>query len=142
MGTKLNRFRQLLSSQIVRFTVVGLTTNLIGYAVYLLITAGGVAPAIAVTVLFGLGALISFLGNRRFTFGTSGYIKAAGRRYATVYFLGYLLNLSILLVFVDLFGMPHQFVQACAIFVVAGGLFLLSKYYVFSSGQYQSDESQ
>jgi len=135
-------YRKLLSSQIVRFTVVGLTTNLIGYAAYILITAVGVAPAFAVTVLFGLGALTSFLGNRRFTFGRSGYNKGAGRRYAAVYFFGYLLNLSILLVFVDLLGMPHQLVQACAIFIVAGVLFLLSKYYVFSSGQYHGENSQ
>tara|TARA_R110000850_G_scaffold62_3_gene272 strand:+ start:19223 stop:19582 length:360 start_codon:yes stop_codon:yes gene_type:complete len=118
-----------------------MVTNFIGYIVYILFTSLGVKPVLAVTLLFGVGALISFLGNRRFTFSVTSSKKQAGVRYAAVYFLGYLFNLSILLVFVDWLGLAHQIVQACAIFVVAAVLFLLSKYYVFSSSQNQGEDA-
>jgi hypothetical protein len=44
---------------------------------------------------------------------------------------GYLLNLFILLVFVDYFGYTHQVIQGIAIFIIAGFLFLVFKYFVF-----------
>ncbi|WP_300394263.1 GtrA family protein [Henriciella sp.] len=137
----MNWLGMMTSAQFFRFAAVGLVTNLVGYAVYLMITFVGVAPAFAVTILFGLGTVISFVGNRRFTFRGSGNNRQAGLRYAVTYFLGYLLNLSILFVFVDHFGLPHQAVQAVAIFIVAGVMFLLSKYYVFSSSPSQGEDS-
>ena len=44
---------------------------------------------------------------------------------------GYLLNFVILLTFVDRLGYTHQWVQAAAIIIVAGFLFITFKYYVF-----------
>jgi len=45
--------------------------------------------------------------------------------------IGYLANLALLYVFTDRLGYPHQVVQAAAIFVVAGILFLLFRFFVF-----------
>jgi putative flippase GtrA len=83
------------------------------------------------TMLYSIGALISFYGNRRFTFGYDGHIGAVGLRYLVAQLLGYFLNLTFLILFVDLIGFPHQFVQAVSIFVVAIFLFVLSKIFVF-----------
>jgi len=55
----------------------------------------------------------------------------AGVRYVIAHCIGYLLNLSILIVFVDKLGYAHQWVQAIAIFVVAAFLFLAFKVFVF-----------
>lgn len=55
----------------------------------------------------------------------------AGVRYVIAHCIGYLLNLSILIVFVDELGYAHQWVQAIAIFVVAAFLFLAFKVFVF-----------
>ena len=52
-------------------------------------------------------------------------------RFLTVW--GYLMNLAILFVFVDKMGFAHQWVQAVAIFVVAGYLFLAFKFFVFAA---------
>jgi putative flippase GtrA len=117
--------------QLVRYAVVGLASNVSGYLAYLLITWLGVGPKLAMTCLYLLGATVSFVGNRRWTFSHEGSIGASAARFAIAHALGYLLNLSILLAFVDHLGFPHQAVQAVAIVVVALFLFVLFRLFVF-----------
>ena len=58
------------------------------------------------------------------------------RDYLAVYIAGYLVNLSALVLFVDVIGFAHEVVQAVMVFVVAALTFLLQKYWVFrASGQ-------
>lgn len=114
-----------------RYAVVGMLSNLSAYLVYLLVTSLGVEPKMAMTLLYILGAAIGFFGNRQWAFEHKGSLMGAGWRYLLVHLAGYLLNLSILLAFVDVLGFPHQLVQAIAIGLVAGFLYLLFKYYVF-----------
>ena len=117
--------------QLVRYAAVGLASNLAGYLVYLMVTWSGVAPKLAMTALYFLGATLSYLGNRRWTFAHQGNASASVARFAIAHLLGYLLNLGILIVFVDRLGYPHQWVQGTAIFVVAFFLFVLFRFFVF-----------
>ena len=117
--------------QFPKFIVVGIVSNLTGYLLYLLVTSLGAGPKPAMTVLYVIGTAAGFLANRKWTFSHSGPVSPAMVRYAAAYALGYLLNLSILIVFVDRMGWPHQLVQACAIGIVAGFLFLLMGWLVF-----------
>lgn len=127
------RLRRLLQAhqQLLRYALVGLISNLLGYVLYLLVTYLGVGPKIAMSLLYFVGASIGFFGNKTLTFKHEGHYLSSSLRYALAHFAGYLLNLSILVVFVDQFGYPHQWVQAVAIFVVAVFLFLLFKFFVF-----------
>lgn len=125
--SKKRTLRQLLS-----YALIGALTNLSGYAVYLYITYIGGDPKLTMTILYSFGALIGFFANRRFTFHHSGNIASAGIRYLTAQLLGYLLNLFLLVVFVDIFGFAHQIVQATAVVVVAIFLFVLSRIFVFA----------
>ena len=84
------------------------------------------------TALYCVGASIGFLANRRFTFRHDGGIGVTGVRYLLAQCAGYLLNLVLLLLFVDWFGYPHQIVQAIAIVVVAILLFVLLRFFVFA----------
>jgi hypothetical protein len=54
-------------------------------------------------------------------------------RYFTAHFFGYFINLTILFIFVDQLGYGHQWVQAFAVFVVAGMLFIVFKFFVFTN---------
>lgn len=121
-------FRQLFS-----YALIGLLVNLVGYALYLFLTHFWGAPKLTMTALYSVGALISFFSNRRFTFRHDGGIGVAGIRYLVAQLLGYLLNLALLVLFVDWFGFSHQIVQAIAIVVVAIFLFVLSRFFVFAS---------
>ena len=119
-------FRQLF-----RYALVGLLSNVTGYLIYLVLTYLGGTPKVTMSLLYGIGAAVGFFGNRRFTFSHQGSILGSGGRYVISHFIGYLLNLSMLSLFVDKFGYAHQWVQAIAIFIVAGFLFLAFKVFVF-----------
>ena len=119
------------AEQIVRYGLVGVASNLFGYVVYLLITYLGVEPKVTMTLLYVFGASIGFFGNRQWTFAYKGNWLESGVRYTIAHVFGYLINLLILLTFVDRLGYSHQWVQAAAIILVAGFLFLAFRYFVF-----------
>jgi putative flippase GtrA len=98
---------------------------------YLLITYLGVEPKLAMSLLYLIVASTNFIGNRQWTFTHKGALLGSGSRYLIAHAFGYVLNFFILLVFVDMLGYPHQWVQAVAIFVVAGFLFVSLKLFVF-----------
>lgn len=122
-------------TQLFRYALFGLLSNFAGYLVYLAYTYLGGTPKVSMTLLYGVGAAVGFFGNRSLTFGHYGSIMGAGVRYVIAHCIGYLLNLSILIVFVDKLGYAHQWVQGVAIFVVAGFLFLAFKVFVFSGSR-------
>ena len=118
--------------QFFTYALIGVLTNVLGYAIYLILTYLWGAPKLTMTALYCVGASIGFLANRRFTFRHDGGIGVTGVRYLLAQCAGYLLNLVLLLLFVDWFGYPHQIVQAIAIVVVAILLFVLLRFFVFA----------
>ena len=119
------------ATQLLRFVVVGVASNAAGFLLYLLVTHLGVAPKLAMTILYLVGATLGFVGNRSYTFDHSSQLLTTGVRYIMVHCLGYLLNLFIQIVAVDHLGYPHQWAQAAGIFTVALFLFFAFKYFVF-----------
>ena len=130
-----NARRDKPALQLLRYGVVGLGTNLALYFIYLLITYWGLEPKKAMTMLYIVGALMGFFGHRKWTFTHQGAFLVSGIRYFIAHLLGYLINFIILLTFVDKLGYSHQWVQAGAILVVAGFLFVAFRYFVFPKSQ-------
>ncbi|WP_051258664.1 GtrA family protein [Chitinibacter tainanensis] len=114
------------------YALIGVLTNVLGYAIYLILTYFWGAPKLTMTALYFAGASIGFIANRRFTFRHDGRIGVTGIRYLLAQVAGYLLNLVLLLLFVDWFDFPHQIVQAIAIVVVAIFLFFVLRVFVFA----------
>ncbi len=117
--------------QLLRYGIVGLMSNAIGYALYLGLTYFGIGPKLAMTLLYGVGVLQTFVFNKRWTFGHKGEYGPVFVRYCAAYGIGYIVNLLAFILLVDQGGLPHQLVQGVMIFVVAGLLFLAQKYWVF-----------
>lgn len=118
--------------QMLRYGMVGVLSNIAGYAIYLLLTYIGGTPKATMTMLYVVGALVSFFANRRYTFQHDGHIGVAGLRFALMHLTGYLLNFLLLLIFVDKLGFAHQIVQAIAIFIIGFYLFFMFRFFVFS----------
>lgn len=118
--------------QVSRYAVVGLTSNAVGYLLYLLLTDLGLGPKLTMSMLYGVGVLQTFLFNKRWTFGHQGRNGAVFIRYCMAYGLGYVINLFALMILVDHLGYPHQIVQGMMIFLVAAMLFLAQRYWVFA----------
>lgn len=120
---------------ILRYAVMGVACNALGYAAYLTLTWLGVPFKLAMSFLYVLGICISFLGNRNWVFEHRGNVMGTVLRFGMAHAVGYLLNLALLTLFVDELGYPHQWVQAAAIFVVGGFLFVVFKCFVFRHDQ-------
>lgn len=118
--------------QLIRYGLIGVASNAAIYFIYLLITYLGMEAKSAMTLVYIVGAFIGFVGNRKWTFAHRGDSSSAALRYVLAHLCGYLINLLILYTFVDRFGYVHQCVQAAAIIVVAGFLFVMFKYFVFN----------
>ena len=118
-------------SQLIRFAVVGLVSNVVSYLLYLLVTWFGMGPKTAMSLLYTMGVLQTFVFNKKWSFRFDGEVAPALVRYATVYMLGYAINLLALVLLVDQAGLQHQLVQGVMILVVAAMLFMAQRYWVF-----------
>ncbi len=123
----------MIRAQFTRYVIVGLVSNAILYLGYLALTAFGMGHKLAMTVLYVLGVCQTFFFNRSWSFQDSGRIQGAFVKYLAVYGTGYAINWSLLWLFVDELGLPHQVVQGILIFVVAIFIFLLLRFWVFNS---------
>ena len=120
-------FRQLVS-----FSVVGISSNLVGYGAYLALAETSLGPKLAVAILYPIGVTVSYIGNRRFTFRyDKGQFFPKGVRYLAVYAFGYFLNLLLINWLVETLGFPHQIVQIIAILLVALTSFVMLRVFVF-----------
>ena len=119
--------------QLVRFGIIGLLQNGAAYAVYLLFTWIGFDPKLVVGITYPLAMLVSFLGNKKYTFSHKGGTTGAGIRFLIAHAVSYSLNLGMLYLLVDKMGYPHQLVQLAAIFICAAFLFVALKFFVFRS---------
>ncbi|MCX4028816.1 GtrA family protein [Endozoicomonas sp. SM1973] len=114
-----------------RYGVVGVFTNLLGYLTYLILTYWSIDYKISMTLLYILGSIIGFFCNKGWAFEYCGFTWLSMLRYYIAHFLGYILNLGLLIIFSDKLGYPHQAVQAVAIIIVAGFLYMVLKLFVF-----------
>ena len=117
--------------QIMRYIIVGLVSNSMLFILYLLATSHGIGHKAAMSLLYVIGIIQTFIFNRRWSFSSNSSINSAFCRYFAVYGIGYFLNLTILTVFVDGLGWPHQYVQGVTILIIAIALFLAQKFWVF-----------
>jgi len=117
--------------QLGRYLIVGLASNAIGYVLYLVLTAEGMGHKVAMTLLFVVGVLQTFIFNKRWSFDHQGATGSALLRYFTAYAAAYFLNLLALVVLVDSWGLPHQAVQGAMVLLLAGMLFVLQRRWVF-----------
>ena len=99
---------------------------------YLLLTFLGLTPKLTMTLLYFIVAFAGLWRNRNLIFRHQGSVLGSGVRYLVAHGLGYLINLLILVVFVNQLGFTHQCVQAIAILVVAGYLFVAFKFFVLA----------
>ena len=121
----------LAVGQFIRYVTVGLVSNGVLFAGYLLLTTAGMGPKLAMSLLYALGVIQTFFFNKRWSFRHGGTHGPAFVRYCASYALGYGVNLAALWVLVDRIGYPHQIVQGIMILALAMMLFLLQKFWVF-----------
>ena len=119
--------------EILRFGAVGLASNALLYLLYLAATAVGVEPKVAVSLIYLVGVLQTFVLNKRWTFQHEGHVRRTAARYWVAYAFSYAANMVLLIIFVDMAGFDHRVVQGVLIAVIGLVLFALQKYWVFGT---------
>lgn len=120
-------------AQFSRYAATGAVSNIVLYGLYLALTGIGAQPEAAMSLLYLLGVIQTFMVNRAWSFRHGGSVPTALLRYFATYAIGYLTNLAILVLFADLLGWDHRYVQASAIIFVAALLFFMQRNWVFGS---------
>ena len=118
-------------SQFIRYVIVGLASNAVMYIAYIVLTLVGMGPKLAMSLLYGIGVLQTFVFNKNWSFRFEGAATPALVRYATVYAVGYVIQFLALMLLVDQIGLPHQWVMGALILFIALLLFLAQKFWVF-----------
>lgn len=119
--------------QFLRYGIVGLVSNGLGYVIFLGLTNIGIGPKLAMTLLYLTSTALSYWGNWRWTFASNGSFFKTSYRFLLVYLGGYLLNFAILYSFVDIYHYAFQWVQAISIFIVSLFLFTALRIFVFGA---------
>ena len=117
--------------QLCRYGIVGVLSNAVGYLLYLLLTATGVGPKLAMTSLYVIGVAQTFVFNKGWSFRYGGNSAGAFRRYVVLYAVGYGLNVMVLGLMVDHLGWPHQWVMLGLMIGMVAFFFAGQKLWVF-----------
>ncbi len=122
-----------LNCQVVRFAIVGFTSNLVLYLLYLLFTGIGFNPKLVMTILYAIGVFQAFIFNKKWTFHHSGQLYKTFLYYIILYTVGYIINLGAFLLFIDHYGYSHQLIQGTMILLLAAFFFFVQKFFIFKS---------
>lgn len=128
------------SLQALRFGIVGLISNIVLYLLYLILVKLGADPKLVVTALYVLGLSWTFFFNKLWSFSHRGDWGRASVRYFSLYGGLYITNILVLVLLVDVLGLPHAFVQAGVVMVFIPIVFLMQRYWVFSKRPASSSE--
>ncbi len=120
-------------AQAIRFIIAGLKNNALYYILYVFLTVSGVPPTGAVVAVFIFGLLYAFLFSKAFVFRDRREGRRQFARYLFVYLLLLLSNIALMNVAVKLFHINHLVAQPAIAAVLTAPLFLLLKFFVFSS---------
>lgn len=120
-----------LRLQLIRYATVGLLSNIFLYCTYILLIWLSVGPKIAMTLVYTVGVMQTFILNKRWSFRHRGLYGPSFVRYCVVYGFGYVMNFLAFLFLVDRLKYSHELVQAIMVVVVAVTLFLAQRYWVF-----------
>ena len=121
----------LWHSRVLRFGVIGGLNNLLTYGIFVALTLAGMPSIAAATITYATGMVVSYLANRSFTFQHSGSARRSLVRFVVVNLAGYALNVAILALFVEMLGWNALVVQLGAIVIVATGIYLGMRFWVF-----------
>ena len=123
--------------ELFRYAIVGLILNFLGYLLYLAVTALWLSPFVTITIFYPMSVIAAYFSHRRYTFREQkqGLEGSQFIRFVALYVFGFFLNWSMLFVFFEKLGYPHQLVQFGSIFIIAGFLFISMKLFVFPALQ-------
>ena len=114
------------------FGMVGIAGTLAHYTTLIfLVEIGNLNPTAATTAGFGVGALVNYLLNHRYTFNSSKAHRDSGPKFALIAIATGLLNTLMVYAGVDILGFNYLLVQIVATATVFLLNFILNSIWTF-----------
>lgn len=123
--------KNLIDSSIVRYGIVGVANTLFGLSIIFAMTYLGVSDIGANFFGYSCGLVLSFKLNSRWTFGFQGDQLQTFLFFCLVIITSYLVNLTIVLVSIDVFSLNSYLSQALGILPYTVLSYLGCRYLVF-----------
>lgn len=115
-----------------RFVLVGMTNTVVGYGLILLLHYGaGVGPVSANIGGYLIGALLSYVLNRRFAFASDRPHTEALPRFGLAVAGCFAINLVVLKICVSVLALPVALAQALAVSAYTVTFYLTCRFLVF-----------
>ena len=127
--------------QLIRYGLVGATTNLGGYLLFYLLTLAGMRPVGAISIMYPVVIGMSYLLNRKWSFEFGEHWVWPAVKYLIAYAACYGLNAAAHEIFYERLGYNELVVQALAICVLILPLFLTLRYWVFRTRKVEQTET-
>lgn len=126
-GKRKNRLQ--INSQIYKFVIVGISSNLVLYLIYFLLTTSKTVPALVASIfVYVIGVFSTYLINRNWTFSSPEHRLI---RYLVVYVIGFFLTSVASIIFLYVLFIDYIFSQLLTVFIVAVCSYLMQKNWVF-----------
>ena len=130
----LHRITQFVElGELLRYGTTGIALNLLSFGAYLFLVGRGVDPKVVVTFLYPITVLIGYFLNGKLAFQSGEIHTNSFFRFFLAHFSGYLINLILLHILIDIQGVTPSVAQLTSIFIVAAYLYFVFKIYVFKS---------
>lgn len=116
--------------QFVRYYLVGILINALGYAGFLILLKFGVGAKTSSASLFALSMFINFWLNRAFVFRSRTAIGSSFARYILTALMALSLNIGIIYLLVDHWRLKPEYVQIFSVLFISICLFVGNKFVV------------
>ena len=117
--------------EFLRYNLVGIANTIIGFGIIILLMSVGVDALKSNAIGYGIGAVLSYLLNSKYTFNDREHKSRKVMKFFLVLAVAYGLNYIVLQNLLPLVN-PY-FAQMLAAIVYTGSAFLLMKFFVFST---------
>ena len=109
--------------------MVGIVNTLFGFSIIFLLMFLGVGATLSNAIGYALGALLSYLLNKKYTFGGAKHSTLLALKFFSVLFIAYLLNLFTLQWLLESINPYLAQIGAAVVYTLSS--FLLAKFIVF-----------
>jgi putative flippase GtrA len=107
--------KEIYNSQAFKFILVGILNTLVGYGVYFTLLYFNIHYILSLLIANIVGITHSFIWNKWWTFRSNKHIKHELPKFITVYGVTFILNLVLLVVFVELLKFDKRIAQLFAL---------------------------
>lgn len=118
-----------------RYIGSGAFNTLIGFAVIFGMMWAGFSPVVANVAGYATGFVLGFFLLKKIVFRSNGRFVSESVRYLVAFLCAFVLNLIVLFVVLNKFGLSAVLAQVAGAIAYTGSMYVLTRFYAFSPSQ-------